>query len=75
MDGKKIKMEIKQTGKYTFQIPLEIGLVFANGKMVIQKLFIKSREEEFTIETSSNPAKLVIDPNTNLLYEGSISQK
>lgn len=75
MDGNKIKIEIKQSGKLTFQIPIEIGVVSANGKMVIQKFYIKSREEEFKIETSSNPAKLVLDPNTNLLYEGSLSQK
>jgi len=74
-EGNEIKVEIKQTGSQTFQLPLQIGIVSADGKITIQKLSIKSKEEEFKIESSSNPVKLVLDPNTKLLFEGSISSK
>ena len=74
-DGNEIKVEIKQTGSQSFQLPLQIGILSADGKMTIQKLSIKSKEEEFKIETSFKPAKLVLDPNTNLLFEGTVTIK
>ena len=74
-DGNKIKVEIKQTGSQIFQLPLEIGIISSNGQMIVQKLSIKSKEEEFNIESFSHPVKLVLDPNTNLLYEGTVSSK
>jgi len=74
-DGNKLKIEIKQKGNQPFQFPLEIGMVSADGKMTVQKLLIKSKEEEFKIDSSYKPVKLVLDPNTNLLYEGSLSPK
>ena len=74
-DGNKIKLEIKQSGSQTFQFPLEIAIVSADGKMTNQKFYINSKEEEFKIESSSDPAKLILDPNTKLLFEGGISPK
>jgi aminopeptidase N len=74
-EGNEIKVEIKQTGSQIFQFPLEIGIVSADGKMTIQKLSIKSKEEEFKVETSFKPVKLVLDPNTNLLFEGTVTMK
>jgi len=43
--------------------------------MTFRKLSIKSKEEEFKIEISSHPVKLVLDPNTNLLFEGTVTIK
>jgi aminopeptidase N len=75
IDGTEMKVEINQTGSQIFQLPLQIGIVSADGKMTIQKLFIKSKEQEFKIEISSHPVKLVLDPNTNLLFEGTVTIK
>jgi aminopeptidase N len=73
-DGNKIKIEIKQNNSQLYQFPLDIGIVSTDGKLTTHKLLIKSKDEEFKIE-SSGTGKLVLDPDTRLLFEGTISPK
>ena len=70
-DGNKVKLHLKQTTNAVFQFPLEVGLVSSNGKMILEKLSVKSKEEDYKLEVPFITTKLALDPNTNLLFEGS----
>jgi aminopeptidase N len=74
-DGNKIKAHLKQITNQVYQFPLEVGIVSATGKMILQKLEVKSKEEELKIEAPFAPAKIIIDPGTNLLFEGTVVAK
>ena len=70
-----MKLYVKQATIKPFQFPLEVGVISSTGKMSVQKLTVKSKEEEFKLELPFTPVKLVLDPNTNLLFEGSAVAK
>ena len=74
-DGNKIKLDLKQSTSTAFQFPLEVGVVSSSGKMSVQRMAVKSKEEEFKLELPFTAIKLVLDPNTNLLFEGSAVAK
>jgi aminopeptidase N len=74
-DGNKIKLDLKQSTSTAFQFPLEVGIVSSSGKMSVQRMAVKSKEEEFKLELPFTAIKLVLDPNTNLLFEGSAVPK
>ncbi len=58
-----------------FQFPLDIGWVGKDGKMELNTLQVTAKSQKFTIPVKSMPNNLVLDPDTWLLFEGSISQK
>ena len=58
-----------------FQFPLEIGLIGRDGKKEIQTIQVSAKSQKFSIPAPFVPAYLVPDPNTWLLFEGSITQK
>jgi len=53
---------------YTFQFPLEIGIV-CNGQLKINTLQIDKKSTSFTIPAASSPDALVLDPESWLLFE------
>jgi aminopeptidase N len=75
LDGKEIKVNLKQTTSQAYRFPLEVGLVSSDGKMVVEKFTVTSKDNEVKIETPFTPARLILDPSTNLLFEGSVVRK
>lgn len=71
-DGDKMKIKLKQTGNYLFQVPLEVLIIMTDGKQSLQKLAVRKKENEFTIDVKSKPVTLAPDPNTKLLFDGKI---
>lgn len=74
--AKAIVIKVDQTQKDgIFQFPLEIGIIGKDGNQRISKIHILSKSQEFTLDAAIAPANLVLDPDTWLLFEGSITQK
>ena len=74
-DGNKVNLIIQQTGKNLFQFPLEVGLIDAAGKQIIHKISVTSTKASFPLPVHDKPVKVVLDPNTVLLFEGNITEK
>lgn len=58
-----------------FQFPLDIGWTGKEGKMELITVEVTAKSQKFTIPVKTMPDNLVLDPETWLLFEGSISQK
>lgn len=63
-----VKIEITQVQKIPFTFPLEIGLVYGK-EIIVKSVNINSPQNSFTFFTPI-PDKVIIDPNTWLLFEG-----
>lgn len=63
-DSVKFKI-IQHTGLYRFS--LEVGMIDAAGKMTIQTIPVHEKETDFIFKRSEIK-KVVVDPNTKLLY-------
>jgi aminopeptidase N len=73
---KSLELEVSQTQKgILFQFPLDIELINKNGQKEIQTIQVSAKTEKYQLSTSQIPEKLALDPNTWLLFEGSILQK
>jgi len=74
--GKAVIVELSQWQPgVLFQFPLDIGLIGTDGKKEVQTLQITARSQKLTIPVATIPARLELDPETWLLFEGSITQK
>lgn len=74
MQGKDIAVTVQQTGKFIFQFPLTIGYFIDGGKMMERSITITKQTETFIIPVSNRRAKLVLDPQVRLLFDGTISE-
>jgi aminopeptidase N len=72
---KKISVTIKQTQKISFSFPLELQLKNVTGSQTIKTLNISKQEETFFIPVKVKPTKVVLDPNTSLLFAGTVTEK
>ncbi|MDZ7647134.1 MAG: hypothetical protein U5K54_08105 [Cytophagales bacterium] len=74
---KELKIDVKQTQKEGafFQFPLEIALIGSDGKKEIKAVQIDAQQSKFAIKTAFEPVEVVLDPETWLLYEGTIQKK
>jgi aminopeptidase N len=66
--GGEISIDINQLQEEPFVFPLEVGLVYGD-KMITKKVAMKSSVEHLTL-SEKTPDKIILDPNTKLLYEG-----
>ena len=64
----KLEVEINQVQEKPFDFPLEIGLVYGN-EIVVKSVNISSAIESFKF-SGEKPVRVILDPNTKLLYEG-----
>lgn len=74
--GKSVLLEVDQNQNGAlFQFPLELGIQDNAGGIEIKSVLISSKSQKFTIPIEFAPKKINLDPNTWLLFEGSITQK
>jgi len=77
-DGKSksviVELSQAQSG-ILFQFPLDIGVTGKDGKKAVHTVQIAARSQKITIPVATVPARLEMDPDTWLLFEGSITQK
>lgn len=72
-EGITITVTQKQSTPFTF--PLRIGMRTATGALPMQQLQISQPKETFTLKGFSNVQQLVLDPLTELLFEGSVTKE
>ena len=74
MQGAQLVITIQQTSKNVFQFPLTLGYYLVDGKLETKKINITKASETFTLPVNTKPAKMVLDPFVELLFEGTISE-
>ncbi|MEI6946161.1 M1 family metallopeptidase [Paraflavisolibacter sp. H34] len=65
----KVLLTIQQTGNSKFSFPLEVGLVAAGGKQTVHQVKVTPTTSSFELPAAAKPAKVVLDPEINLLFE------
>ena len=71
-DGISITVTQKQATPFTF--PLRIGLRTTSGALPLQQLHISKPKETFRLKGFSDVQQIVLDPLTELLFEGAVSK-
>ena len=72
---KSIVFEVTQSQRELFQFPLEIGLIGKDGGKELRTIQVSAKSQKIVIPSASIPVNVVLDPETWLLFEGSIVQK
>jgi aminopeptidase N len=70
--NKRLTVTITQKQNYLFQLPLTLSLYFADGKSLDKTVSLTKQTETFTFSPGQKPVKMIIDPNTALLFIGNI---
>ncbi len=70
-DGLQVLVDQRQNS--TFQFPLEIEVIYQDGSSQRETLQVNKEKQAFSIKTDKKPAKIVLDPDTNLLFEGKVT--
>jgi aminopeptidase N len=73
-DKGEMKIEIKQTGNFSYQFPFEFGIVMKDGTQKVEKVFITEKETKIKLEMNGKPESLVLDPNTRMLFKATVKQ-
>ena len=73
-DGK-VEIAVVQTQKENFEFDLEVGLIYQDGTYESRLLNIENKKEVFTFSLKEKPAKIVLDPDTWLLFKGTLTEK
>ena len=70
-----ISITVKQLQATPFSFPLRIGLRSSTGALPVEKLNITQAAQTFTLKGFGNIQQIVLDPLTELLFEGSVSKE
>lgn len=70
-----VQLVVQQTGDHLFDFPLEIALVNSAGKQELHTLRINKIRENFSLPTATKPTVLLLDPNVNMLFDGSVREE
>jgi aminopeptidase N len=72
--SKSLKLDVKQLQKEAaFQFPLEIGVYGQDSSIpTIHSVFINKEQQVLEVKIPSKPAKIALDPNVNLLFDGKL---
>ena len=69
-DGKKLKLSVHQaTRKIFYDLTMEVKIITSEGSTSIQKVTISQKDQVFEFPLSSKAQKIILDPNTKLLFE------
>lgn len=71
---KKISVTVKQLQETPFVFPMDLQLN-TSGNLLLKTINISKEEETFFIPVKQKPTKLVLDPNTSLLFLGTAIEK
>ena len=74
-NGSKLNVSIYQNQDIAFSFPLEVELVFMDGTTQREILEVNKSKQTFEFNADKKPAKIVLDPDTWLLFEGKVSGK
>ncbi len=68
-----LAINIGQTQEFLFQFPLQISII-ENGKLILKTMRIDKRKTTAYIPIDTKPQSVQLDPNVNLLFEGSLQE-
>jgi aminopeptidase N len=72
---KKILATLIQTQNGSaFNFPLEVAIVFADGKKIIKRLVIDNQSKKIEWPVTGKPVSIRLDPNVSLLFEGLVTE-
>jgi aminopeptidase N len=70
-----LQLVVQQTGDEFFDFPLEIALVNSAGQQELHTLHINKIRDSFSVPATAKPTVLLLDPNVNMLFEGSVREE
>ncbi len=70
-----LNIEINQQQQEEFNFNLEVEIIYANGKTEMRTIQMNRKSQTWTPELNSKPAKIILDPNSWLLFEGTLVEK
>lgn len=73
-DGK-LNLQIDQKQKENFVFNLEVKIVYADESSEIRTIAVNQKSQTWTPGLNSKPAKIELDPNVWLLFEGKLAEK
>jgi aminopeptidase N len=73
-ESKHVSVTVNQLQKNIFQFSIEIMLRTASGKTQLRTLSVKSQNQEFIMPSNEKIIEIQADPNTSLLFEGTVSR-
>jgi len=68
-----ITIQLQQTQSPLFTFPLEIA-IRSGEKNTVKSFAIKDRQTSLRIPAATRPTSLLLDPNTNLLFAGTMKE-
>ena len=71
----KLNLRIDQKQPENFTFNLEVKITYADGSSEIRTIPVSKKSQVWTPELNSKPAKIELDPNTWLLFEGKLAEK
>lgn len=71
---KAIHITLSQKQDRLFTFPIEIAVTTAGNKTTIHAFTVKDQQQVFVIPAGNKPAKVSLDPNVKLLFEGTITE-
>lgn len=70
-----LNLQIDQKQKENFVFDLEVKITYADGSSEIRTIPVTQKSLSWTPELNSKPAKIELDPEVWLLFEGKLSEK
>jgi aminopeptidase N len=65
-----LSITVEQTGKSLYRFPLAMSLASMDGKRQVKSFSISKSSETFVWDVDYKPGSLIVDPNTDLLFDG-----
>lgn len=70
-----VSVTVEQKTAHTFVFPLEVESRTADGTSTIHQARVDNRKWNFRFSSATKPTGIRLDPNCNLLFEGSVTEK
>ncbi|OLY91695.1 Peptidase family M1 [Cnuella takakiae] len=70
----KVQLQLQQTGETIYHFPLELAFVDAKGKQTLHRIQVNKVKERYELPSREKPTVILLDPNVNLLFEGTIRE-
>ena len=71
---KLLNLTVVQKQQSIFEFPLEIDMGGGEKDIIRKRFEIKGKQTSFSIPMNNKPIRIIIDPDVQLLYEGSVKE-
>ena len=69
-----LQITIRQTQKSVYEFPLELLIQTPSGKNQNETIQVNQPEQSFSFSLNQKPSRIIVDPNVNLLFDGTLSE-